>query len=158
MFANPFPAQLDNAYRGRRLALWLLGLVAGVKLLMGGNCMLQPRFVAMTADHIPLDRYDPGAARAVIAFFAVWGLGQVLLALLALLAIWRYRTMAPIVFLLLLAEQVARKLLFQLHPISVTPYDGGLNVAVLINWGFLALLALGLVLSVWVRPSRAAVG
>ena len=158
MFANPFPATLDNVYRGRWLAPWLLGLVAALKLVMGTNCMIQPRFVAMTADHIPLDRYDPEAARTVVVFFAVWGLGQVLLALLAFLAIVRYRTMIPVVFILLLLEQVGRKLLFQLHPVSTTPYAGGFNVAAAINFGFLVLLVLGFLLSLWGRPSRASRG
>ena len=154
MFANPFPAQLDNAYRGRALALWLLGLIAVMKLAMGVNCMIQPRFVAAGVDHIPLDSYDPAAAQTVIVFFAVWGLGQALLGLLAVLALVRYRTMVPIVFLLLLLEQVGRKLLFQLHPMA-TPGAGGLSAAMLINLGFLLALILGLVLSLWVRPGRA---
>ncbi|MDQ0466604.1 heme/copper-type cytochrome/quinol oxidase subunit 4 [Caulobacter ginsengisoli] len=157
MFANPFPARLDNAYRGRLPALWLLGLLAAMKLAMGVNCMIQPAFVAATVDHIPLDSYDPAAAQTVIVFFAVWGLGQALLALLAILALVRYRTMVPIVFLLLLLEQVGRKLLFLLHPVA-TSGEGGISVALLINLGFLLALILGLVLSLWVRPTRASAG
>lgn len=148
MLSRLFPKQFDNAYRGHVLGLWILAALALAKLAMGTNVMIQPDFVAVSADSMPVDSYGAAAA-PVIAFFAVWGLGQVILALLAALSLIRYRAMAPLMFLMLLIEQLGRKVLLALHPVHTLAT--GLSVNVVTNAAFLALMLIGLVLSLMNR-------
>lgn len=137
------PRQIDNDYRGYRLAVWLLGLLVLMKLGMGLNVIFNGYEVATSADGIPLDTYAPAAARAVLSFFAIWGLGQVMFGLLGVLALVRYRAMIPVVFALLLLEHLSRKLIFYFLPIARTATP----TASIVNVVFLAIMILGLALS-----------
>ena len=148
------PSQLDNVFRGRKASLGLLVLVLLSKLAMGTNILLNARSVAAGADGIPLDRFGNGGAEAVIAFFALWGMGQILLAALGTLALIRYRAMVPLIWLLFLVEHLARKAVFAAYPVAragtamVAP---GWSAATLINLILLLVLAVGLALSLWPR-------
>jgi len=139
------PRIIDNSYGGSRIALWLLGALVLMKGVMGINSMFIGRVIAVKADGIPLDSFGDAGAQAVLAFLAVWGLSLLILSLLGVLALVRYRAMVPLVFLLLLVEHLGRKLILVFIPIAKT----GAPPALSINAVLLGLTAIGLVLSLW---------
>lgn len=55
MLNRTFPKQIDNTYRGRRAAIWLLVPIIVVKMIMGFNMLLNACQLAQTADGLPLD-------------------------------------------------------------------------------------------------------
>ena len=116
MIRKIFPARFDNQFPGCPPGLWLFVPVVLVKLAIGSNSLFNTRFVAETVDGIALSRFPSEAASAVTAFFAIWGMGQVILALLGLLALLRYRAMIPFFYLLMVIEQVGRSSVFLIHP------------------------------------------
>ena len=144
------PEVIDNSYRGRKPALWLLGLMVFVKTAMGLNSIFNGPVVLTSADGVPLPSYPDPAVRAVVAMFALWALGQIILALLGLLALVRYRAMTAVVFALMLSEHLARKAILQALPID----RSGAAPASAINMVLLGLMAAGLVLSLWRGTSR----
>jgi hypothetical protein len=145
MLDRIFPPVIGNQYGGTRSALWILGILVLLKGLMGANSVLNGYLVATKADGIPLDSFTPAGASAVVALLGVWGLCMLLICLLGTLALLRYRAMVPLVFLLLLAEHVGRKLILLAQPVAAE----GSFPAVSINAGFLAVTLVGLALSVW---------
>lgn len=147
MINRLFPKQADNRFEGHRAALWLLGLFIALKVVMGVNSIFNTESVAVGADGIPLDSYGPAAARQVLTLFALTSLGQLVLALVGLTVLVRYRSLVPLIFAVLLGEQLARRLIVQGFAIE----DG--SPGLYINLGLMALLALGLLLSL-VRPRR----
>lgn len=147
MLNRLFPKQADNRFEGHRAALWLLGLFIALKVVMGVNSIFNTESVAVGADGIPLDSYGPAAARQVLTLFALTSLGQLVLALVGLTVLVRYRSLVPLIFAVLLGEQLARRLIVQGFAIE----DG--SPGLYINLGLMALLALGLLLSL-VRPRR----
>lgn len=150
------PGRADNDYRGRKVALWILGLVVFVKLAMGVNSILNGYSVASSADGIPLDTYTPAGARTVVSLFALLGLSHVVMALLCVLVLVRYRTLVPLMFTLLLLEHLGRRLILYLLPIARTGTPPGSAI----NLVLLALMIAGLALSLWSRgdATRAAEG
>ena len=148
------PPQIDNTYRGHKLALWLFGLIVLMKVAMSVNSIFNGRVVASSADGIPLDTFTPAGAQAVVSLFAAWGLGQLMICLLCILVLVRYRAWIPFMFALLLVEHLGRRLIFWVMPIVRTGSSPGLAI----NLVLLALMILGLVLSLWRRPLTAAVG
>ena len=138
-----FPKVIDNTYQGRKVALWLLGILALLKATMGLNSIFNGYVVATTADGIPLHTFTPAGTDAVITFLAFWGLAQLLFALLAALALVRYRAMVPLVFLLLLVELLGRRLILMALPIA----KAGSAAGVPINAILAGLLVVGLVWS-----------
>jgi hypothetical protein len=145
MLDKLLPQSIDNRYRGRKLALWLLGILVLLKGAMGVNCIFNGYIVATTADGIPLDTFTPAGAKAVVSFLALWGWSLLLFSLLGLLALVRYRAMVPLVFLLLLLEQLGRKAILIAMPIAPV----GSPSAFSINLVLVGLMVVGLALSLW---------
>jgi len=142
------PLKADNLYSGWRTALWLLGLFIALKTIMGLNSIFNTVSVAQGADRIPIDAMGAGEARTVLMFFALAMLGQLILALVALVILLRYRVLVPLAFAFLLIEQVARRLLVASW---AAPRDGDASAAVYANYVFAAWLVLGLILSLLPR-------
>ena len=80
---------------------------------MSLNSIFNTESVAVGADGIPLASFGPEAARQVLLLFALLALGQLAIALVALTALIRYRALVPFVYLVLLGEQLARRLIAQ---------------------------------------------
>ena len=149
MLGRLFPAQADNRFDGYRASLWLLGLFVALKLVMSLNSIFNTESVAAGADGIALDTFGPGAAREVLTLFALTALGQLALAVIALAALVRYRGLVPFLYLMLLGEGLGRRLIVQAHDVART---GSGAAGWYINLALLALLALGLALSL--LPAR----
>ena len=108
------------------------------------DVVCQNRFlVASSADGIPLDTFSSAAARTVVALFAIWGLAHLMICLLCILVLVRYRSMVPLMLALLLLEHLSRKLILQFLPIVRTGTPPGF----FINFILLALMIAGLSLS-----------
>src|SRR5262245_63488258 len=128
MLDRIFPPQFDNAYRGHRLALWLFGLLVVVRLGIALGSILNGYQAASSADGIPLDTFPPAASQAVVTLFALLGLVHLMLLLVCILALVRYRTMIPLMFVLLLLEYLCRRLVLLLMPIAGTGAAPGLLI------------------------------
>lgn len=141
------PPAIDNQYRGRVIALWIFGLLVLLKVTMSVNSIFNGRDVAQNADGLPLSSYPPAAAQTIVALFAIFGLGHLVLCALCLLVLVRYRSLVPFMFGVLLVEQLSRKLILQVLPIVRT----GTPPASVINMIVLTLMVAGLGLSLWKR-------
>ena len=144
MLARLFPTQVDNRFDGHRSALWLLGFLVALKLVVGLNSIFNTATVAQGADVIPLDSFGPVAAREVLTLFALTALGQLILGLVALAALIRWRALVPFLYLVSLVEMLARRLIVQTHELVRAQSS---PIAWYVTWGVLILLALGLLLS-----------
>ena len=150
MTSQLFPRRADNDYGGRKVALWIFGLVVFVKLVMGLNTTFNGRSVASSADGIPLDTYPPAAAQAFVTVFALLGVAHVVIALLCVLVLVRYRALVPLMFAFLLLEHLGKRLVVRMLPIERV----GAPPASVINLALLTLMVVGLALSLWSRDGR----
>ncbi len=109
MLRRIFPAQIDNVYRGHKLALLLLVVVVIFKTMMAYNSLFDTRFIMIHADGIPLDSYPPDAAQTAVTLFALLGNINFIITLFCVLALVRYRAMTSLMFLVLIYEYLTRK-------------------------------------------------
>ena len=137
------PRHVDNTYHGYRFALWLFAVLVLVKVAMSVNSIFNGRLVASSADGIPLDTFTPAGAQTVVTMFALWGLAHVVICVLCGLVLARYRALVPLMYTLLLLEQLSRRLIVLVMPIARTGTPPGFSV----NVGLLVLTVVGLVLS-----------
>jgi hypothetical protein len=144
MFNQLLPQRIDNTYRGYRLALWLFGLLLLLKVAMSLNSIFNGSTIASTADGIPLDTFTPAGAQTVVSLFALLAFSRLVISLLGILALARYRAMVPLMLALLLLEHLGRTLILQLIPIPRTGTPPGSAI----NLVLLALMIVGLALSV----------
>jgi hypothetical protein len=147
---NPLlPQRADNTYRGQKLALWIFGLAVLMKGTIGLNSIFNGHTVASSADGIPLDTFTPAGAQAVVSLFALLGLSHVVICLLCIVVLVRYRALIPFMFALLLLEHLSRRLILLALPIVRTGAPPGFVV----NLILLALMIAGLGLSLWNREA-----
>ncbi len=151
MLTQLLPRQIDNNFRGHVAAIWLLVPVVLAKFLQGVNIagLLgtgRSRQVLETVDKVPVSSFLAEAASQLVFLFSVWGLGIFILGLLGIIVLVRYRAMIPLMYVLLLIEQLGRKALSTVHLgrpfLSLDP-----SPANIINWSFLSLIVVGLLLS-----------
>lgn len=152
MLERLFPRHIDNTFRGHRAALWLLGLLLALKLLMSVNSILNTESVASGADGFRLASYGADAANAVLMLFALSALSALILTLVGIVVLVGYRAMVPLVFLLLLVEHVARRLIVQAYAVE----RSATSVAVPLNMILLAVLVAGVALAMWPAKRRPA--
>ncbi|MFL6256249.1 MAG: hypothetical protein ACJ74T_14680 [Pyrinomonadaceae bacterium] len=149
MFDKLLPQRIDNTYRGYKVALWLFGLIVGVRITQSVLVIVNGYSTAIGADGIPLDTYSPAAAKTVLALFAQGALSRLIVSLLCVLILVRYRSAIPFMFGLLLLNYLASQLIFQFVPLARTGTPPGL----IVNLIMFALMIIGLALSLW-SPRR----
>ena len=145
MLKRLLPERIDNAYHGYKVALWLFGLLVFMKMAISVNSIVNGYSVASTADGIPLDTFTPAAAQSIVTLFALLGLGTLMICLLCILILVRYRAMVPLMFVLFLVEFLSRRVVFEVLPIQRT----GTPPAFYVNLALLAVMVVGLALSLW---------
>ena len=145
MFNQHLPQRIDSTYRGHRLALWLFALVVSVRILQSLLAIFNGRSVVSSADGIPLDTYTPAGAQTVVALFALVGFSRLIVSLLCVLVLVRYRSGVPFMFALLVLDHVAKHLILQFVPIVRT----GTPPGPFVNLALFALMIVGLALSLW---------
>lgn len=146
MLSRIFPTQVDNDYRGSRLAIWFLVPIILLRGLIGFNSIFFARSVATSADGVPLDSFTPAAAGTVLALFALLGLFSLLLALLGVVVLVRYRAMIPFLYLFLLIQEVGNKAVLLAYPVTRSA-SSGMPAGSIVVFTILALTLLGFVLS-----------
>lgn len=143
MFGRLFPKQLDNAYRGHWLALLILGLLLLLRLAQTGWGLVDPVAVIRGPDGILFDTFNAPAQAAFAYVFRLLCLLNILLCLIGVLALLRYRAMVPLIFLTLLALLCGQKALGLLYPIPRAPAAFGGTIILIM----LLVTLLGLVFS-----------
>jgi DMSO reductase anchor subunit len=142
-----FPRVIDNRFRGQWPGYGLLAPVLFLKLGIALGSILTPGN-ANKADAIDASSYSAAALRDAMTSTALLGLLHLCIGLFGVLAMIRYRAMIPLIYLWLLIEFLGRRVVLDLYPIART---GGLSAGSIIDMILLAMLVLGLALSVWRR-------
>ena len=116
-----------------------------LKTGVGLGTLFNGHNAASSADGIPLDTFTPAGVRTVVTLFALWGLSQLMICLLGVLVLVRYRAMVPVMFALFLLEHLGRTAILQIMPIDTRGSPPGH----FINLALLAIMIAGLALSLW---------
>jgi len=143
MLNRIFPERIDNHYRGYKLALWFF---AGITFMKVGISLLHIFYAdggAQSISTIPLDTYTSGAAQNVIALFSRMWLEQLLLGLLFLVVLIRYRAMIPLLYVLIIVNYIALEGIAYMKPLVLAGTSGASTPALVL----MVLSISGLVLS-----------
>jgi hypothetical protein len=114
-----------------------------MQVALGLGHIFNPDGGAQSVSHIPLDTYPAGAAQNVVAVFARMGLEQLLLGVLFVITLARYRAMIPLMYALAVMGKVGSFALASFKPLSLTATSGARPLHLVL----LVLCIVGLVLS-----------
>jgi len=143
MLKRIFPERLDNHYRGYKLALWFFVPITFMKVAISLVHIFYADGGAQSISTIPLDTYTSGGAQNVIAIFSRMGLDQLLLGLVFIVVLFRYRAMVPLMYVLIIVGYIGHEWIAYMKPLVTTGTSGA-------NFPHLVLTVLsisGLVLS-----------
>jgi len=147
MLDKLFPQPIDNTFRGYKAALWIFGLVIALRAVQSVMIIFNGYATVRDADGIPLDTFTPPGAQTVISLFALLALANLIIALVCIVVLIRYRALVPFLFLLLLLQHLARTAIVKFIPIV----RSGAPPAGMINLTLVSLTFLGFALSLWQR-------
>lgn len=117
MKPNIVPEKANN-YLGSKIAVWMFAAVTVMTIARSLVHIIAPDGGAQSIATIPLDTYTAASAHTVVLLFAYWGISQLLMGIVYLLVLLRYRGMIPFMYLLMAGEYGLRLLLGWLKPIE----------------------------------------
>jgi hypothetical protein len=116
MLNRIFPERIDNHYRGHKFAIWVFVLITLLTVSRSLTHIFRSDGGAQSLSRIPLDTFANGGAETVVWAFAYIGLSQLLLGLLFVVVLLRYRAMIPLMYLVYLAEYFGAKGIYLMKP------------------------------------------
>ncbi len=108
MLEQLLPQTVTNDYRGHPLAMWALVPLTMITIGRSLVHMFAHDGGAQSIASIALDTFSAGAANSVITVFALWGLSQLIIGLVYALALWRWRSLIPLMYVLFSFEYFMR--------------------------------------------------
>jgi hypothetical protein len=148
IFETLLPPSPDNRIRGMKLPAYLFALIAVVSTVRSCIHLLAPDGGAGSIAGMDL---SVAGADGIIFSFALWGSAQLIYALIQLAVAFRYRSLIPAMYLLLIVEALLRMLVGHMKPVHFAHTPPGAYG----NYVILPVAALMLVLSFWQPASSA---
>lgn len=139
------PPGASNDAHVPTVAVAVFALVTVLTLARSLVHLLAPDGGAQSIATVPLDTFTENGAATVVHLFALWGLSQLVVALVYLAVLVRYRALIPLMFALMVAEYTGRLLHTFMKPFELT----GTAPGAIGNWLMIPLAAGMVVLSLW---------
>jgi len=143
MLARILPAGVDNRFRGQVVALWLFVPLALMKVMLGVTHIVRADGGAQSVSTMPLDTYPAGAAQNIIGLMARMGLEQLLLGLIFVVVLLRYRALIPLMYLVAVLHFLGSKVIGEMKPLALAGVSGAATMHLIVG----AISVAGLVLA-----------
>ena len=140
VFDTLLPVPADNTIRGMKLPAYLFCLIAIVSTVRSCIHIFAPDGGAGSIAGMDL---SVSGANEVVFAFALWGSAQLIYALIQLVVAFRYRSLVPFMYVLLILETLLRMLVGHMKPVTFAHTPPG----AIGNYVILPLAALMLILS-----------
>ena len=148
------PESINNQYRGRKLALYAFLIITIATLVRSLIHVFAPDGGAQSIATIPLGDYPADAAAAVILMFSLWGLSQLLMGIVYLFVYFKYQSLIPAMYVLMIVEYAMRIVIGQMKPIVTS----GTAPGSIGNWVMVPVCILLLALSLIKAKPKAPAG
>ena len=114
MFDKIFPPVADNNYKGSKLAAILFLIIAIIGTVRSFIHFLAPDGGAGSIAGMDL---SVAGADGIIFAFSLWGSAQLLYAIIQLAVYFRYRTLIPFMYVLIILETLMRMFIGHIKPV-----------------------------------------
>jgi hypothetical protein len=136
-----FPSPVSNIFPGYKLALYVFVLITIFTVVRSLIHILATDGGAQSIANIPLDTFGGAAKSVVIHIFSLWGLAQLLMGIVYVVVLFKYKSLIPLMYILIIIEYSMRIVLGIFEPIETlsTPPGAIVNL-ILIPLSVLMLL------------------
>lgn len=118
IFNQILPGSADNNFEGTKIALYTFYFIIVLTLIRSLIHLLSSDGGSGSIASIPIDLFGNGGREAVIFTFSVWGLSQLLIGIIYVITAFRYRSLIPLMYILVFIEYLGRVLIGQFKPIE----------------------------------------
>jgi hypothetical protein len=143
MLTKVFPKSVDNVYLGNRFALWLIWPVVIMRAAQGFALFISGPGLLKEADGIPLDAFPSPASNAIFTMFLISATSRIVMSVIGVIVLVRYRSAFTLFACLLLLDLVLRQLVLHYYPLVKV----GNPFGPITGWVFLVLTFVALTLS-----------
>lgn len=112
-----FPESADNNYKGSKIASIMLLIIALVGTVRSCIHLLAPDGGAGSIAGMDL---SAAGAKGIIFAFSLWGSAQLLYAFIQLAVYFRYKTLIPLMYILIIVETLLRMFVGHIKPVNFT--------------------------------------
>ena len=128
------PNTIDNHYEGSKISKYMFLFLTIVTIIRSLIHIIAVDGGAQSIATIPLNSYSTEAAATVILMFALWGLSQLLMSIVYVVVYFKYQSLIPAMYILLITEYVMRLVIGIMKPIeTIGTAPGGIGNYVLIS-------------------------
>ncbi len=113
LISRILPESINKEYKGYKIAVYVFVLYSVVSIVRSCIHIFSPDGGAGSVAHIDLSK----GGENIIFVFALWGVSQLIVALIQLLVSFRYRSLLPLMYLLLFLEYCFRMVLGIMKPL-----------------------------------------
>ena len=144
------PETIDNQFRGMKVAQYAFLVITIATIVRSLIHVFAPDGGAQSIATIPLTSYPADAAATVILVFSLWGLSQLLMGVVYLVVYFKYKSLIPAMYVLMIVEYAMRIVIGQMKPIVTS----GTAPGSIGNWVMVPVCA-GLLAMSLIRSKRA---
>lgn len=127
------PKTIDNNYKGRQVSKLMFLLLTLVTIIRSLIHIFSSDGGAQSIATIPLDSYPSAAAATVVLMFALWGISQLLMSIVYIVVYFKYQSLIPAMYILLIIEYSMRLVVGMMKPIvTVGTAPGGIGNFILV--------------------------
>lgn len=139
------PTSITNTFSGKKIALYIFIIITLITIVRSIIHIVAADGGAQSIAGFPIDTYSADASKLVVLIFSMWGLSQLLMALVYVAVLIKYKSLIPLMYVLIITEYVARLLIGLAKPaVSTHTVPGGVADYVIIPVAIIMLI-----LSVW---------
>ena len=127
------PEKITNEFKGHKIALYVFIGVIVITLVRSCIHIFSPDGGAQSIAGFPLNTYLEAASSMVVLVFSLWGASQLLMGIVYVAILLRYKSLIPFMYVLLFIEYLSRFLLGVFKPaISTHVIPGGVGDYIMI--------------------------
>jgi hypothetical protein len=133
IIARILPNTIDNNYKGSKVSKFMFLLLTFVTTLRSLVHIFSADGGAQSIATIPLNSYTSAAAATVVLMFALWGISQLLMSIVYIVVYFKYQSLIPAMYILLIIEYSMRMFAGMMKPIvTVGTAPGGIGNFILV--------------------------
>jgi hypothetical protein len=138
-----FPSKITNKTIENKIPYFVFIAITALTIIRSLVHIFAPDGGAQSIAGFPLDTYPEAASSMIILIFSLWGASQLLMGIVYVVVIFRYKSFIAFMYLLILIEYLSRYLLGVFKPaISTHVIPGGVLDYVMIPLSLIMLLML----------------
>lgn len=110
IYSKLLPTKITNQYSGNKIALYFFVAIVSITIVRSLIHIFSFDGGSQSIAGFPLDNFPQEAGSIIILMFCLWGISQLIIGIIYLIVLIRYKSLLPLMYVLLFIEYTSRLL------------------------------------------------